>query len=240
MALTKVQILKVAKKKKVTKLKERLQAHQKLEKILLKQIAKLTEQDNAKFKKLTPERARVVLAQDVIKQLKDKKITATMGRYIDIRGNDADVSELVERAEETARKDLVTIKLPPCNVCAIGSVFVAAFNRFDEMPLDDFKDVFSEGRVDTDDALIGYLEQWFEPEQLRLMEAAFEPGEAVYNLGKVSSTDVDRAQEFRRQVKEKRSIAAELSTSGYQDTLADALLVAIMKNIIKHKGTFNP
>ena len=235
MALTRVQILKVAKKKKVAKLKEKLKASKKLESQLLKQLAKLIEQDNEKFKKLTPARARVVLAQDVLKQLKTKKITATLGRYIDVVG-DKGAAELVEKAKLTAQKDVVTVKLPACNVCAIGSVFVAAFNRFDEMKIYDFQNAFGEGTKYVDDTIISYLEQWFESSQLRLMEAAFEPEEIARDMQFVEREEVSRAQQFRKEVLEKRF----LQEGPYKETLANAVMVAIMKNIIKHKGTFNP
>ncbi len=143
----------------------------------------------AQFKKMTSAQKRVVLAQDVIQQIKANKLIPHTGDYLWVLGaTDADYSK---EADEVFKKR-------KCEVCALGAAFVAGVIRCDDLKLD----------YHNRDEMIDYLKKYFDfsDDQLTKIEDYFEG----FNYRK---TFVDK----------------------YYDE--DLRLIAIMKNIIKNKGT---
>lgn len=91
-----------------------------------------------KFRKLTANQKRVLIAKDVLAQLALKNFIATSGRYIVIDGVDCDdhVSPRFE-GEDAEKKDplfeLLNQKaMPDCHVCAVGAACCSAVRLFDE------------------------------------------------------------------------------------------------------------
>lgn len=105
---------------------------------------------------------------------------------------------------------------PNCKVCAIGAVFVCALDRHNELRLRD-----TNGSTPDDDNMLRYLARWFDEYQLRLMECAFEGSDVSDAL---PDDDAYAAVEFGEQ----------------HEHDADALMRAIMNNVIANKGTFKP
>ncbi len=173
---------------------------------------------------------RVQIAQDVLKALETQRIKAAYGGYM--RGSHPKLMALVDASDSTdpslfQELGQAEYTAPQtCSVCAIGAVFVAAVDRHDSLKL---STVYSasyeeEGRV-TDSAMMPYLSQWFEEDQLRLMECAFEGSYQGRggNEEEPSEDELEAAEEFYGE---------------YEDVTL--LITAIMENVIKNKGTFEP
>lgn len=104
---------------------------------------------------------RVEIAKDVIAQVKAKRFRVRTGRYI--VGDAAFDEQFGCGVNKPVR--------PPaqCQVCAIGGMFVAALDRFNELYMRDVSD-----SEPNEDNMRGYLSRWFEYDQLQAIEAAFE------------------------------------------------------------------
>jgi hypothetical protein len=174
-------------------------------------------------KKLTKAEMRIAIAKDVIAQIKAKKYNPTQGTWVDqVGGQDYD-SWLYHNAL-SCEIDVqnYTKNIKKCNVCALGSLFVSAVNKynnvygtFDTVSTDkvfDFKD------MNNNSPLLRY----FTLNQIQLIEHTFEGGiGAVYWDSDHSM--VNKSHAFY---------------SRYPDS-KDRLL-AIMKNIVENNGTFKP
>lgn len=116
---------------------------------------------NKRFAKLSKSEQRVRIAKDVIAQLKTKEIVprsqyfgvSDYAAYEEAKKADLDMSECVSQVS--------------CQVCGIGSLFVAAVKRADDLKISDF--------LGDDRALeVEYLKDWFNEEQLHLVEEYYE------------------------------------------------------------------
>jgi hypothetical protein len=167
-----------------------------------------------RFEDLSPAEKRVVIAQDVIKQIRLKNITPVRGLTLAyIEGNYSDYN----------------YNKNGCRACAVGSLFVAQMLKEQH---DNVNDVLSEYSRNENITAVTIRSQiirkYFSSIQERLIESAFEvhsylrEGQDGYNEP-VSHNLMDAAVEFGEQ---------------YED--ATDRLVAIMENIIENKGCFVP
>lgn len=194
-----------------------------------KSAAKKTKKD----KKLTKAEMRVVIAKDVISALNSKRIKATKGSYFGVDFNEQDrwrnkylTLEATDNEWDTLPK--VPITLPKkCNVCAIGSVFVAAVDRFDKLTPATASNVVIHG---DDYAMVEQLKPWFSEKQLRLMEVVFE-GKSVRWVELIQYEEERNAIDMHYEIVKGIPLPHIVKK-------ADVLMRAIMKNIIKNKGTF--
>jgi hypothetical protein len=184
----------------------------------------VTKKSAAKKKRPTKSQIQVAIAKDVVKQVKLNKFIASRGNYLEI--TDRTFENKLYSLNRVTPKKHVQERIKTCSVCAIGGVFVAAFNKFDKLSAQDL--------VTNDDSMmVDYLKKWFPTDQLRLMEAAFEDDQIVSGIGMVEGADFEAAQEFRTKVLRRRQNASV-------DAQDRALLLAIMENVVKNKGTFVP
>jgi hypothetical protein len=189
-----------------------------------------------KTKRLTKPQMRVVIAKDVLAALDAKKFKANTGDYLYLSSEkekewaksalklDMDAQSYhIERYKLSSDLPRVPIKAPKeCSVCAIGSVFVAAVDRFDKLtPRDAFDTIIQDDSA----TMIMYLSKWFSEDQLRLMEAVFEEsaGIGVFSIEEEKKLD-DLLYELQKELPEWGK--------------AEYRMRWIMKNIIKNKGTF--
>lgn len=175
----------------------------------------------------------MLIAQGVLDMLESKRITAERGAYLQ---GDMPFETLVSLARNLVSVEPAVLLPAPstCRACAIGSCFVAALDRFKDLSLAEFKNT-KYGR----DSYTQYLQRWFSPYQLDLIEYAFE-GRAGEGL-----TDEDRiaARDFRLQLaRSERSKKVLSNPKVREDTTTGARMVlkAIMENIIKNGGIFRP
>jgi len=174
-------------------------------------------------KKLTKAEMRVAIAKDVIAQIKTAKYNPMQGCWVEeVDGPDYDDWLFDNSRNCTVDVQVYTKSIKKCNVCALGSLFVSAVNKYNNVYGTYWSvstnEVFDTTETNNRSPLLRY----FTIKQIRLIEYTFEGG-----MGAVCFDDdhpmVNKAYAFY---------------SRYPDS-KDRLL-AIMKNIVENKGTFKP
>ncbi len=190
----------------------------KAEKLALEKRAVAAER--RRFNRLKPADKRVEIARDVLAQLREGKIIAETGLWVETLS----VGDLTEQVCDV-------VSGTNCQVCGVGALFVAAVKKADKLKVNQLLEVKeSIDRLEPeygdseDDIVHGsvvgadcyrYLKQWFSKPQLNAVEAAFEAGQGAVteNAARYFAPDVDDSSERMR---------------------------LIMENIIVNKGTFKP
>lgn len=138
--------------------------------------------ENALFRKMTKSEQRVTIAKDVIKLLSTKKLAA-YSTYLDLGDLDYELSEIVDGdercrtyAEKYAKVDASLVveqalTTESCQVCGIGSLFVAALRRNDKMPLAKLIDGYAGSARPME---VKYLKKWFGDAELATVEEYYE------------------------------------------------------------------
>lgn len=173
--------------------------------------------------KIPPAKARVMAAKDALARLRYRKVESGhyVGGYesivslIDLDNKDAsDISNDNLYFTEIDARKYVTQLEQKCPSCALGNLFLSHIRLFDKVLLEN--DTY--GRDNITDS----LENYFDANQLNLIECAFEGDDIT---GDFNNDD----EEYR---------AALSYYSKYSDT--KKRLRAILINIIKNNGTFKP
>lgn len=140
--------------------------------------------DKRQFKDLTRAEQRVAIARDVIAQLNARAILATPGIYFEFpkdalgerEHGDWGIGDKEPTLAGKALCDVLTNAAEPCQVCALGAVFVSAACAAGDYAIKGVElstgDIFAERP--TQGAMHRYLGGFFDEEQLELMENAFE------------------------------------------------------------------
>lgn len=168
-----------------------------------------------KFEKLSKSEKRVLIAKDVIKALNMRKLVAQHGTYM--RVDDPKLKRTVLGNKQLSDVfDKATKKKDSCHVCALGACFVAGVQRFNNVVATDigYSAKTEIDDLNNDDTMRDFLVDYFSMEQLHLIENCFESSDAM-----------------------------ELAPSGedWKPKLEGTeRMIAIMKNIVKNKGTFKP
>jgi hypothetical protein len=219
--------------------------------LLAKQVAREIAKREAIFKKATVTQKRVLIAKDVIAQIKAKKIKPESGSFVqvekvkgfissgeadkrtgawnyamnrlsDSEGSDADVRQLY--LDNTIQQ---------CSCCALGGMFMSCTLYNNNTTVDDLcyagadiGDVILEAG---DNSLPNGLDKFFSVAQLKLIEQTFEGNQGAIN----SSTDDGTGE-----IIDKFSPRAEAFYTKYKKP--KDRLIAIMQNIIANNGTFKP
>jgi len=180
--------------------------------------------NTTKKKKLTKAEMRVAIAKDVIAQIMSKKYNPTQGCWVDqVVGGDDYESWLFKNAE-SCKIDVqkYTKNIKKCDVCALGSLFVSAVNKYNNVygtyDTVSFDEVFNFEKTNNNSPLLRY----FTINQIKLIEHTFEGG-----MGAVCFDDGHRMVNKSYTFYDK-----------YPDS-KDRLL-EIMKSIVENNGTFKP
>ena len=186
------------------------------------------------FDALPKNEKAVLVAKDVLMQIKLKKYIPNAGSYI--KGS-VDYDSL--KALGLKKKDDVKNnfdKIPPCKVCALGSMLLSCTNLGNRLTFSDV-DIINSSVYNLDKPKIKKLfNSIFDAYQLLLIENAFEkPSNSIDRYAKnilglkLSEEDFDKCYNFYRKY-----------NSGYfNDKSSNSeRMVAICKNIIKNKGRF--
>lgn len=191
-------------------------------KAMTKQQIKVRE---AKFKAANAAQKRILVAKDVLAQVKSGKLTAKTGNWLTVHG--VPDTQMDEHGEPigSMREALVHPEVN-CTACALGGLFMSCtlFNNkveFKDYEHEDIGDLISEG-----EHFKNKLDTVFCRTQLKLIETAFELGNGWFgerSTGKELTESQRQARAF-----------------GEQHMDPSDRLVAIMKNIIKNNGTFKP
>lgn len=115
-----------------------------------------------KFDHLSKAEQRVVIAKDLIKRLDAHKFVARHGTYFSVPLRPQDIKDVTAEIR-------TILEGKKCKGCQIGGMFLCAVDRYNKLTLDDVDYL-----EDNENAMRWYLTQWFSPEQLLEVEAAFE------------------------------------------------------------------
>ena len=188
----------------------------------------MTEQKKKK-KRLAPWNVRVAIAKDVLRWIETNKMVVSYGgNYVILQDRNpvsferAAIFSGEELASNVDAKQVLEDK--KCIVCALGACFIAAIDRYNNIGCRDLLKDSRPNSINQGDTM-AYLRRFFHPEQLDLIEAAFERSSSHCRTLSSYSDEIDKAIEF----------GYEYRTGG--PTLG---LEAIMNNIIKNNGTFKP
>lgn len=182
-------------------------------------------QPNNPFKGKSKSQICVMIAEDVLAQLKAKTYVPTQGCWTDDKkfGGFAEYCGEKFDSDDTLKTvsacDYVN-SVKNCTVCALGSIFVSQVRLGDSIKVSsehEAYDVFEELYTRNSP-----LTRYFSDEQLMLIEACFEGAEGMYNseLGDYEGM---------------LSGAYELQFPKDKDRLK-----AIMENVVRNKGKFMP
>jgi hypothetical protein len=164
-----------------------------------------------RFQKMSPANKRVAIAKDVIQYVKvDKKIDPQSNTYLlfsNIHPPSYD--------SDTQIQNLLITRDFECTACAVGSMFVSAVLRYDNIVCGSFRYEMNRG-------FRQYLGQFFSQDQIDLIESAFEC-RMISIDGNPDDTDLCQAVIFGKK---------------YSDDYSRIL--AIMENIIENNGEFKP
>jgi hypothetical protein len=182
------------------------------------------EERNKWFNSLDKQVQRVVIAQDVIDQVKLDKYLAQASVYFKVPIKLKEDQPLQEVVEDNA-----------CTVCAIGAVFASRVRLGNDVKLDN--SIKALLRADTYTSLASienHITSIFDEYTLRLMEVAFEGYDAAgYFMKKYSKWDSEDQEEYICN----DDYDAAVEFYGYRDTYPE-LLIDIMQNIIDNDGDF--
>lgn len=219
---------------------------------LAKQVAREVVKREAIFKKASPTQKRVLIAKDVIAQIKAKKIKPESGTFVmveKVKGwMPASEAEEYYRSYNYAFNKISAIegdgadvrqlylenKIQQCSCCALGGMFMSCTLYNNNTTLenlgyvgDDIGNALYKGSEPG--SLSNGLDKFFSVAQLRLIEQTFEGNNGVV----ISGEDDETGEEFN-----KFSPRAEAFYKKYKKP--KDRLVAIMQNIVKNNGTFKP
>jgi len=198
----------------------------KTEKIIkaIKKETKAITKSNAVFNKMTPAQKRVAIAKDVLSQIRSKKITPKHLEYYQNKAAERKkLCSAIKSAEPNSELRDVLKKVPSCNVCARGAIFVSAIKLFNNFAVKKLGNVDEDFPIDTD-SIFSIGGRYFSKKQALLIEVAFEGRIDVLDYDErdaLSNDQYDAAVDFYKSFKN-----------------AKDRMVGIMKNIIKNKGEF--
>lgn len=183
------------------------------------------------LKKMSKKNARITIAKDVLARLKYRKVT--VGKYFE--GVDNVLSYLQETPDDEGRvylnpenlnaQKVIKLLEKQCEVCALGNLFMSHIRVFNQIEL---------GGIENDrDGIVDSLNDYFDNQQLDLIEAAFEiePSHVRGYLG------FYREEDGKSELDKLADKAVNFG-SKYDD--ASKRLRAIMLNLIKNDGVFVP
>jgi hypothetical protein len=157
-----------------------------------------------KFGKMSPAEQRVAIAKDALSWVEVGALVAEQCVYV----------RAEQRPYALPGVQLRDVNLGKCHVCALGALFLAKANRFDNV---------GAGVNFYGDVLRSSLGEHFSIGQLGLVEAAFEMHANFATKHGVGSAAADTAVRF-----------------GQKRTTDRSRMSAILRNIVENDGTFVP
>lgn len=191
------------------------------------QVQALIKQRNVEFKAASAAGKRVLIAEDVLEQLKNNRIKATSGEFVSFDHREG--YQLPFDNEDSVQEKIFSREIETCQCCALGSLAVSCVLFNNNVTIENAQDQLcnlGDGIFEERKFTHG-LTKYFSRKQLELIENAFEQGEGYFNECDIelvnSSENIEKAIKFGE---------------NYENV--NNRLKAIMKNIIENKGTFIP
>lgn len=188
------------------------------------QLNQKIKKSNSNFKRKTLAEKRVLIAKDALELFKLGKISIERGQFVSFDSSLSVYNYVFEISQENELQKLLP-KIHNCKVCALGGLMISKANLYNDC------------KLSVEERDLKYLNPrriknipYFTKYQSQLIETAFEMGEGYFG----ESGD----GKYYLILKEKDKNKA--INFGYKYSDDDDRFVAIMKNIIKNKGTFKP
>lgn len=220
------------------------------------QVKRAVEKRNKLFAAADAAGKRVLIAQDVIAQIKLGKFNPVTGSWvdaIDYRHNilvaaEYDLDNLstnmtrpdIDEESRSVREDFFAGLTGQCDCCALGAMFMSCTLNNNKTTMADLDDVqyslgeFVEARVKSGPMKNG-LTKFFSFAQLKLIEQAYEGGNGGWSIDLYRNP---RTGEHLVDAREPSPVEARTLAWVEKYPNHDERLVAIMKNIVKNNGTF--
>lgn len=194
-----------------------------------------------KFSKLSKAEQRVAIAKDVILQVKSEKLRPTTGTYIEFRDLRPAFDKLTDNhTDRNVELREVLFKTKNCQVCAKGALLLCDILKKNKFKTS-YTGLINSNTSRTIDARLG--SNWSR-QQLDLIETAFEERivESRCIKNKKDRISFNKAVLFSKiyGIKDNRLRIDNIDYVVSELDSSDKLLIAIMENIIKNKGTFKP
>jgi hypothetical protein len=199
----------------------------------LEKINKLIAENNAAFKKATKAQKRVMIAQDVLAQIKAKRYVAEQGTWALPKFSD-NFCNTDPTGKESVQQLFASKEIESCNVCALGGLFMSCTNLNNHTTYDQFNSENDDigSLISYEEGLSNELDVFFSKNQLTLIEIYFENGEGYFSI---DNETVDTGSRFYKSIDFDH---VNSFNDKYQND--DDRLKAIMKNIVENNGTFVP
>lgn len=191
----------------------------------MKKAKQLTCEISKPFDKLSKTQQRIILAKDVILQVKAKVANAVEGQYFDV--DDYGDHDFAYEKNNEFREIVSDVK---CEVCAKGALFLSHIVRTNKFSI--LQSLQQQGH----DSIINRLAEIFTKNQLDLIETAFEK-EVIEDKNRTLSYP-DSRDKFADVIL--TDIAKAAVKFGKKYRSENNRLIAIMQNIIDNNGTFKP
>lgn len=192
---------------------------------------------NRAFENATPSERRVLIAKDVIAQLKASRLIAQRGIWTAMSARGLDID-----GAASFQSTFLNNKNVACSCCAVGSLFIGCTLFANKICNDAIQDNPELGNMlFCGDQFANGFDKLFSRKQLGLIELAFE-GATVFLDGDVfreikpvavTEKEIDAALSFFKQHFNNQDESCPLDNSR-------ARLIKIMENIVANKGTFKP
>jgi hypothetical protein len=176
------------------------------------------------FSSLTKGEQRVQIARDALKWIRKPNVKVHSGNYFKVTKGEDTI-----KVGDDLNQHLSSIN---CTVCAKGGLFIAHVDRFDRCKVPGYyyrsgPDLYSLG---DEWSITKRLSSHFSLLQLDMIETAFEKRAINDHTNKLKSMSTERHT----------PLVMSCIKFGRQYKSAHDRLEAILKNIIKNKGTFKP
>jgi hypothetical protein len=200
----------------------------------LEKINKMIQENNVAFKTATKAQKRVMIAQDVLAQIKAKRYVADSGTWVDPTFS-GKWNHDAPNDNASVQQMFASKEIESCSVCALGSMFMSCTNLNNHTTFAQFNcesdDIGS--MIDREDGgFSNGLDRFFTKNQLTLIEIYFEKGDGYFSI---ENDTVDTNSRFYKSIDFNHVYAFYDECDSDQERLT-----AIMKNIIKNDGTFVP
>lgn len=136
------------------------------------QVAAIIAQNNINFEAMSPEQKRVQIAKDVLEQLDKKHLVADYGNWAISDDESLLYKKSIYSDQNISIKKLLN-ETKKCRVCALGSLFVCAVDRSNNLIVDDLHGIYSPDQKD----VFNYLSNFFLLSQIKLIEFVYEQGQ---------------------------------------------------------------
>lgn len=188
---------------------------------------------NKKFEKSTKAEKRVMIAEDVIIQIKSRRIEPNVGTYFEVYKK----GDFLKLERNGLRNQIVAPDVS-CSCCQLGGMFSACVRMNGDYMVKE--DEAGDNDVELDH-IQTMVRKFFSPKQMVMVECAFESKD-IQQFFTFADDNYTACVDYRVNLAAKKlgKTVHDLTFSEMRSTTDAEAMIAICKNIIDNKGTFIP